>query len=289
MSENMSVSFTCDWLSATSHNPGRAKRFLNDLGFGTYLTDVERSNLRGYNMTREVESGMIVAWSSVNDKQGIHVQLSGSVLRYYSTIGVEWKQIIELMKQHGFRTSRVDLAIDLIDSGLTQADLSRKTLLPYKGKGRTPKMLPMGTVEDGWTLYVGSRSSDKFLRIYDKGKEQGDADTDYIRVELECKGEVAHAIGWEFAELEQSACVEMAQTLIRNHCNFDIPAWETALLSRDVNLSIPQGKQKDTFGWLIKVCAPALAKEIEKRPKSPVIDEFWNALRRELRERGIDA
>lgn len=219
---------------------------------------------------------------------GLHVQLSGAALRYYSTIGVDWHQMLTWVKKFKGRTSRVDLAIDLHNSGLKRDDFVEENLKPYKGKGRTPRFVPMGTIRRGFTVYIGSRTSAKFLRIYDKAKEQKDATSDYIRVELECKREIAHAIGWEFPTMGQSTCVEMAQTLIRNVADFNLAAWDVAMLSRDVGLSIPQGKEKDTLGWLVKICAPALAKQIAKNPNKDVMGWFTHALRSELQLKGLD-
>lgn len=138
-------------------------------------------------------------------------------------------------------------------------------------------------------MYVGSRTSEKYLRIYDKGKEQGEKDSDYVRVELECKGEIAHAVGWEFPNMAREMCVGMAQTLIRTVANVDHEVWDAAMRSVNVALTLPQGKQRDTLGWLVKVCAPALAKEIAKSPSGGVLGDFWDALRRSLSEYGLDA
>lgn len=283
-----SVHFTIDWISAT-FEPYQAKRFGKHLGYGAYLADVAVAPTRGYNKAVELESGLRINWHTERDDMGVHFTLSGSTLRWYYAKGLTWYDMLTLIKKHKGRTSRVDLAFDLLDSGLRQAHLTKGNLLSYKGKGRTPRILPVGTQEDGWTVYVGSRSSDKYLRIYDKGKEQREENSDYVRIELETKGEIAHAVGWQFPELGQSDAIRMAQTLISDMANFNHASYQTALRTERVELAAPQGRERDTFGWLMKVCAPALAKEIAKRPNSPVIDEFWDALRAALRERGIEA
>lgn len=41
----------------------------------------------------------------------------------------------------------------------------------------------------GRTLYVGRRASGKFLRVYEKGKQLGDRDSKWTRIELELKAE----------------------------------------------------------------------------------------------------
>jgi len=217
------------------------------------------------------------------------VSLSGSALRWYDAKSLDWYQLLTWVKECSGRTSRVDLAVDIKNGNINQADLCKQNRMPYKGKGRTPRWLPVGDEEDGWTWYIGSRQSEKFLRVYDKAKEQKDHETDYVRVELECKGEVAHAVGHEFPAMEKTLCKAMACTLIRGTANIVHPSWAWAMDSESVVLTIPQGKERDTFGWLVNVCAPALAKQIALHPNDGVLDTFWEALRVELRERGVDA
>jgi hypothetical protein len=79
----------------------------------------------------------------------------------------------------------------------------------------------------------------------------------------------------------------MARGLLLGVADFNIPAWDTAFNGSVVALSFPQGKEKDTFAWLIKQCVPSLAKEIAKRPLEPVLEQFWDALRGALFVQGI--
>jgi hypothetical protein len=282
-----SQSFTVDYISAT-FDMYYGSKFVKLLGYKGWASDVECNILKGYNFQRKLETGAIIAWHTERKDMGVHVQLSGETLRWYATKNVDWLQMLKWIKKNKGRTSRVDLALDLFNSGLKLKDFCKANLKPYKGKGRTPKApLPVGTQEDGWTVYIGSRQSTKFLRIYDWSAKHDKDAGDYIRVELETKEEIAHAVGWEFPEQSASDFVSMAQTLIRSVADFDLENWTIALDSRDVPLAIPQGKDKDTLGWLIKTCAPSLAKEIARRPNHDVLGEFWIALQTELNSRGL--
>lgn len=70
----------------------------------------------------------------------------------------------------------------------------------------------VGTMESRQTLYVGSRSSDAFLRIYDKKTEQNRPNgtyrglaqqcEDWIRVEAEFKHRVAKSIGQHISKYD---------------------------------------------------------------------------------------
>jgi len=266
-----------------------AKPFGHMFGLYSYLSEVTCPPQRGYNKAVELESGLRVSWNDERSDMGVHFVFSGSALRWYYGKNMDWYDVLARAKKYHGKASRIDLALDLEDTGMTGKNLCESALRAYKGKGRTPKFLEVSGSDGGWTKYIGSRASDKMLRIYNKGVEIGEKDRDYIRVELETKGDISRAVAWEFPDMDRQACISMAKTLIRGQADFDIQAWQDALNSEYVGLSAPQGRERDTFGWLIKQAAPALAKEIAKRPNEPVIDQFWNALRVALRERGIEA
>jgi hypothetical protein len=286
MTDIITTSFTVDWIAATFERDG-AEMFLE--GFRSDGEQPPRSAnpARGYNKAFEFESGLRYNLHTEKPEMGVHVFFTGSVILHYWARGTGWMQIMECVAGWGGRTSRVDLAFDLKGSKLTNEILCQPALKPYKGGGRKPKFTEVRGGDGSWTTYIGSRTSEKFLRIYDKAKEQGDYESDYIRVELECKGECAHAVGWNFAREGEAECVGMARTLLFGVADFNLPAWEIGLNGVLVEFSIPQGKRRDTFGWLIKVCAPALAKEIAKHPKEDILDTFWDALRLELGKQGV--
>lgn len=90
------------------------------------------------------------------------------------------------------KITRVDIAYDLIDTEFDiywfdkQDDLGRFTRY-----SRKPKVEKRGNWKrpngKGLTLYIGSRDSAKFCRIYEKGKQLGDPNSNWIRVEVEVK------------------------------------------------------------------------------------------------------
>lgn len=284
----LQVSFTVDWIAATFTKES-GFGFVHSLtGYGA-MKGVSTHGTKGYDQGYEYENGVRVSWHSTREEMGVHVVLSGSCLRKLYGQELHWKDLFVRVAEKGGRTSRVDLAFDLKGSKLTSELLDKSALKPYKGKGRTPGFVKLWSEGGGWTTYVGSRTSEKFLRIYDKAKEQKDYESDYVRVELETKGEVAHAVGWNFARENMDVCVQMARGLLLGVADFAIPAWERAFSGGVVGASFPQGKDKDTFGWLIKQCVPALARQIAMRPGEPVLDQFWDALREELTKHGISS
>lgn len=128
-------------------------------------------------------------------------------------IKVDWKRIVEVIYQKfQGHVSRIDVAIDLIDYGYSVDEIynklkneeylflnARKQIIPVK------RIRYIGANNQVLTIYVGSRNSDAFLRLYDKRQEQLDNKglyrslannyQDWIRVKGDFKHREAHAIG----------------------------------------------------------------------------------------------
>lgn len=284
----MDIKFTYDWISATGTKENLFG-FGNVFDIGAEVGKRDADARHGYNRSQRYETGVVTMWHEHEDRMGMHVVISGSALRALTERGYPPDMVLRELKRLGCRVSRVDLAIDCFGSSLTSVNFGKEFRLPYKGKGRTPKITPVGTPEDGWTIYVGSRSSDKFLRIYDKAKEQGDFKSDYVRIELECKGAMAHWLGETLPNQTTLENYELASSIIKSMVNFSSPAWSQALASSTVSFSAPKPSERDTFKWLIQSCAPALARVCEENPSRDILGEFAQALREELGKRGIDA
>lgn len=283
----MEVSFTYDWISATiaQQNVGYIEQALM---LGAELDAKDDAAKHGYDRSSRYESGAVLMWSSTREDMGIHVVLSGSCLKWLHLHGQDSQQALIGVNRLGGRVSRLDLAIDVKNGGIDFASVCKPNRLPYKGKGRTPKLTPVGDEEDGWTVYVGSRSSDKFLRIYDKALEQGDHDNDWVRIELECKGIVAHYLGKTLSKTDVPTAYATASELMRGMVNFKGETWSAALSQRRVEISIPKQTERDTLRWLTDITAPALARLISERPSEDILGLFVTALRRELLQKGID-
>jgi hypothetical protein len=193
--------------------------------------------------------------------------------------------LTRLLSACGARVSRVDLAIDIFDSGLLQKDLCKPNRLPYKGRGRTPKFTQVGDEEDGWTLYIGSRSSEKFVRIYAKDKEMKLGKADWKRIEVECKGMVAHWLGSAIPAMDAAQLYATCSTLVSSMVSFTSNVWSAALQSDRVELAIPKKTERDTVGWLINQIAPALAKCVLDNPNYDVLEQFNQSVQMEIAAR----
>jgi len=284
----MKIEFTYDWISATLPT-AQSGQILKVLPLGELLENVKSPPKFGYNRCLRYETGAVIMWHDIREEMGVHVILSGSTLRALAVNGSDVVTVLAALRALGARVSRIDLAVDVRGSTLTLTDLCKPNRQPYKGKGRTPKYTAVGDVEDGWTIYIGSRSSDKFLRIYDKQKESGEDGDGWVRIEIECKGMVAHWLGDTLPHMTPIQAYDLASSLIKTMVDFNTPVWQSALSATQVSLAIPKKTERDTLAWLVNSCAPALARVIAEKPNVDVLGLFYDALKSELSRRSIEA
>ena len=138
-----------------------------------------------------------------------------------------------LAKCKGMRITRVDIAKDFFNGEYSpeQAAIDR-----LAGKFTAHRCRPAGqkvgtdwepesTEGKGKTYYVGSRESSKFCRIYEKGKQLGDVNSNWVRFEIEFKAkdiviplDVLLKCG-EYFGGAYPICQEM--TMLETACRFD--------------------------------------------------------------------
>lgn len=117
---------------------------------------------------------------------GVLVEITATGKKVYESlcrdkgIIVDWKKIISQVYQE-FRghLSRIDIAIDFINYNYLVSDIWNKLqeeqylfLNARNQKINSQKIKGINSVEGAQTIYVGSRKSDSYLRIYDKKVEQ---------------------------------------------------------------------------------------------------------------------
>ena len=192
-----SVTGSMDWLAFTLHWNGSA---LQQFRKG-YALDALASTVTGhaagwikekpcngypYVVSAADRSGLRVMATEPDAPMGVHVSWSGSALRE-----VNPRAVLRLALNMGATIRRIDLAVDL-HKELDQHSLYFRLT---QGEAKTAsKKFQRIQSDTGWTIYVGSRTSEKFLRIYDKQAE-AQLQEPLTRVELECKGDYAHGIG----------------------------------------------------------------------------------------------
>lgn len=133
--------------------------------------------------------------------RSICVNITGSGCRTYESIHGSFDGLILEIVYNHYKVTRLDLAVD--DRGnktlLNIDKIYKMSALLHKNDKLNPDAKIWGefrTVSriqgsDGTTLYYGSNSSEKRVKIYDKAAEQKIENVKWIRVELTLKNDYA--------------------------------------------------------------------------------------------------
>lgn len=203
---NTGVQSACvvDWLHGTFLEAGTSidqalehVRFL----FGE-IVPLDRG-FRGYANSGRILNGMgWVAWDYNRPDMGVHVVLPSSALGELSRTVGDMQGLGAFLLSVGFKVGRFDVAIDDrvgyldLDQICQAVDDRRYTSRWRRYQERRSRV---GDGPFAVTLEFGSRTSESFLRIYDKAAEQSQKGVEgldgvhWLRVELELKGSRAHA------------------------------------------------------------------------------------------------
>lgn len=254
------ASATIDWLSYTVHwNTDTLNRFRKAFSLELAATAVSNQTgpwlaekpLHGYTsaVSHALSPGLRVMASEPDSPMGIHVSWSGSALQE-----VNPRAVLRQALLMGASVSRIDIAIDIpehLDLKAYKAALDEGAAVT---RARDWNLIVGRT---GQTLYVGSRTSEKFLRIYDKAAEQN-TEGPWFRIELECKGDFARGV----SKHVDAEGYDYFGDIIRGFCDWPHNhEWLSAITSPTLLEGIPRPeKQRDTYAWLMNAAAPSLAK-----------------------------
>lgn len=203
-----------DWLSFTVKDFNTPWKVIDLLGMDASLFKVMNHGAYGYkSMLRHRCQSVSILYNG-NEDMGIHVDITGSAMSYALNSFKETKRCdtpfgigYELPDNYSDRLlslyldyirqfadiTRIDACVDDYTSDYfsvsdVQQLIDEKRLVSPFRKCRYESEKSISTGEKtGETLYLGSRSSEVFLRIYDKALEQK-FDKSWVRWELEIKG-----------------------------------------------------------------------------------------------------
>ena len=211
--------------------------------FNKILGKPENQNhsLNGY--TNSLKYGndaakILILWSWKQPWMGVTVMFFGQGKKLYealakmSDVKVDWFDLIgKIYLKFNGHISRIDVAVDLINYGFSVNNIADRlkngTYEFVNGKTKRKigleKMKTIGDSGEVDTIYVNSRKSDAFLRVYNKRKQglaskgsgyytQSKNTQDWIRVEAEFKHREAHKMGNDLAQLVDSR--QMASYLV---------------------------------------------------------------------------
>lgn len=183
--------------------------------------------------------------------------------------------LMQHMAQFSTTYSRVDLAINLHGCKMTPDTLQSAI---EKGRAVAASRNPPRRIEqdEGVTVEVGSRLSERYLRCYDKAAESKmDKNSEaWIRLELECKNVMANGAAGAIAEHGVDA---VSSTMIGDYLKWKNREYQAAIHVERVTITpiAPPEKPDQREKWLITVCAPALARQERLNPA--ILDAFLAA------------
>lgn len=201
-----------------------------------------------YQVTCQITGARIDA---ARGKQGVRVQLPG---QWWEGVREDQLQIMGLLvHQFSRNVTRLDIAYDFTSAECGAAAVAAEYWLQHGVEGhRRTKLIPY---KKGSTFYIGSRNSNKMLRVYDKGKQLG-ADENWRRCELEIKGRTAQANAALLARGLRPAVKIMKEVLACPESFLDGILDE--LLDGEIPnpIKVPR-KETNRFAWLCDQVIPA--------------------------------
>jgi len=265
-----SAEFVTDWMNFTARDLG--KRTFSQVphpdGTGVWM---QGKPVHGYTIAYLNEFGARVMWNPQRDDMGVHIMYGGRVINKYLANQIGARAILAHHAKYGDICKRIDLAIDLRDT-----PLNIKTLFKQMSDGTAQtrvKTYNLITGNTGDTLYIGSRTSELFMRVYDKGMQMETADN-WKRIELEIKGSRAIVVAREFGSRDDRGVFEMTKRLIAGMAQFDDATWRDVVGDLALRLGKAQDNEPDTAGWLLGQVAPAMAKYMNETGDFAVLDRF---------------
>lgn len=281
-SQHMKTRAFLDWIAATATFPARGEADCASWGYEiTHLPEREwtRSSPRhGYKWAMSHALGFEVMASP--SLMGTHFICPGHALRGGQFVQSTAQGILHALDTHGAKLTRLDVAVDALQSGLEIDDLAASIELgTHVSTSRTWNYViaPNG----GQTLYIGARSSERFVRIYNKTAELGaDAnrpdEADWKRIELEAKAVAARAYG---KMLLAGINVErVANDAITAVIDFpDNAQWRAIFAATSQLVAHSHRKLHNRERWLLGVVAKSLAEQMQLDPTFK--ERFWRMVR----------
>lgn len=272
----ITTSLTIDWLSITHRTTpdGEGKSPEAMLAYATACAPLDRQKsarvkaMNGYKNAIKYDDGTIVQWHAGRPEMGTQYLYTGETLTNYDGF--------DLMVNHvngGGRARRLDITMDT-NSPIHIYKLKRLAdAKKWKSRCRTPARYLR---EKGETLYIGAKTSDEMVRIYDKRAERGLSDDSPIwnRIEMKLMDDKAENVARVLAMEGRDAI----PSIILGYVDFPShSAWKLAF-QRVEGMVLPDGEKRisDTKEWLLTQVASALTKVAEM--DRGFIQDFVNEL-----------
>jgi hypothetical protein len=267
----MQVNSFIDWLACTL--PNVSSGVGDCVEWGLWLTFTERREWfegkprNGYRFAASHTSGYQVLGGRPD--MGTHFIVPGHALQEGRTADISAEGMINLLLSRNGKFTRLDLAVDATDSNLHIDDLARDVELG-RATSAARRWNYVIAPNGGQCLYIGSRTSELFCRVYNKASEQAalankPEAADWKRIELECKGMAARGVA---TRIRQGARMDaVAADNLRAFVDFPgNREWAKILGAANVQIARSHRKLGDTEKWLLGAVARSVARRIKADP-----------------------
>lgn len=259
-----------DWLQFTLLKDNGIKTVLNILKM--QFKDFEKLEKGGLGYKQQIINNNIRIYYDGQIGMGVCVSISGKGCRYMEAQGVNlWRLMFNLERSDKINITRIDLALDtdikLINKIRDVIDnnkyISKSRNISYicksiEGKSKTE------------TIYIGSRSSELMIRIYDKAAEQKQNNINWERWEIVFKKkrikEVMPYLKKNISQTFKNILFTYFRPLTElnsNKSRSKICKWYLDFLGKVEKISLytdPEEKTiEDKWNWLEKQVAPTMA------------------------------
>ena len=234
--------------------------------------DFERLDKGGLGYKDQLINNNVRIYFNGNKGMGICTSISGKGCRFMESQGQDlWSLLFRLARSARINITRLDLALDtsvkLIDK--IRAKIDKKE---YISKSRSISYICKSgsTSTRTETIYIGSRSSDLMIRIYDKAVEQGLDEVDWERWEIVLKKDkIKEAIPLLRKDISQTfknilyTYFRPIKKIESNKSRSKVETWYLRFLGKVEKISLyrdpTQKTIEDKWEWVEKQVAPTLA------------------------------
>jgi DNA relaxase NicK len=274
--------WSIDWISVTFKNSisDTAVRAQTSFGFKPKAWTIGTPKF-GYAHMMQHPFGHVIMSNPGRPDMGVHLSFSGRSLRAIAEGGHTALSMLEWALREGGKITRLDLAVDLLDIPVDipmLADCERVKDAP--GSARKWSLVRGG--DGGCTAYIGSRQSDKFMRIYDKAAETKQHDRAWTRFELEIKGDAAKVASHAFAALREGEHAPYIKGVMKAMFNPIDPLYQELMSVDAVHIAATRDTDDRTLEWLLGSVAKTFARTIHRRSDVDVAKMFLDAVEAEF-------
>lgn len=273
----MALTITIDWLALNFKEwTNEAEQFMRTYARVDFTQDTTARF--GYSLATVDNNGSVIQWNPDRVDMGHHVIFSGSALRnLFEHQAVEPRTLLRTSIDAGGAISRLDLAKDLTAQEVDmQAVYNALEQGDYSGTARTyGRIVSNG---NGDTIYIGSRQSERFIRLYNKAAQQGMVNHNWYRLELETKGMVARALALAIVDTQSWSVV--FDNVVRNMVWLEtVASWRHFFALNIVPFGLPKiEKTTDRERWIEEQVIAAVARHYIDNPASTAVARLIETL-----------